>query len=63
MLIRHERNSCRDDIFYFIRKIYSVLNLADFFSSVCKQIFWDKQNMNDTTDNDLTRQMSFFGTN
>lgn len=42
-------------------RIYGVLNLADFFSSVCKQI-WDKQQMNDTADNNLTRQMSF-GTN
>jgi len=36
--------------------------LADFFSSVCKQILWDKQKMNDTADNNLTRQMSV-GTN
>lgn len=62
MLIRHERNSCCDDIFYFISTTYSVLKLADSFSSVCKQIFWDKQKMNDTADNNLTRQMSF-GTN
>lgn len=59
MLIRHKRNSCCDDVFYFIRKIYILLNLAGFFSSVCKQIFWDKQKMNDTADNNLTMQMSF----
>lgn len=58
---RHEKNTYHDDLFYFITRIHGVLNLADFFSNVCKQI-WDKQQMNDTADSNLTRQMSF-GTN